>query len=269
MQGSMHPHASDRATAVETGSGMDSEARRVEAVERALIATLRPRAVEEIPGWLLPFDPAPLQRARAAVPLHHRPFDPAILDTIDARYRAHDLPPRYRIPDLPAFAALREELARRGMTPNGPALVQVAPLPGIRALWPASDAPVTRGITDEWRRAYIAYGHDPVREQRRIDVISRHDFSLFTSIREGDDIIAIGAAGIAFGFACGHSLHTSPQHRRRGLAGRIIGALAHAVSPEEAESLQVMLQVEADNAGAIELYRRLGFVTLWQYTYWL
>jgi ribosomal protein S18 acetylase RimI-like enzyme len=64
-------------------------------------------------------------------------------------------------------------------------------------------------------------------------------------------------------------VRTSPQHRRRGLAARIIGALAHAVSPQEAESLQVMLQVEVDNTGAIELYRRIGFVTRWQYSYWL
>lgn len=274
MHGLMHANASDRATAVETVSKMVSETHhesdeRVEAVERAFIATLAPRAVEEIPGWLLPFDPVPLQRARAAVPLRHCPFDLAILDTIDARYRAHDLPPRYRIPDVPAFAPLREELTRRGLTPNKPALVQVAPLPALRALWPASDAPVSRQMTDEWRRGYIANGGDPVKEQRRLEVISRHDYSLFTCLREGDDIVAVGAAGIAFGFACGHSVRVSPQHRRRGLAGRIMGALAHAVSPQEAESLQVMLQVEADNTGAIELYRRVGFVTLWQYTYWL
>jgi ribosomal protein S18 acetylase RimI-like enzyme len=270
----MHANASDRATAGETGPETDSETHHesdelVEAIERATITTLAPRAVEELPGWLLPFDPTPLQRSRAAVPLRHRPVDLAILDTIDARYRAHDLPPRYRIADVPAFAPLREELTRRGLTPNNPALVQVAPLPALRALWPASDAPVSRRMTDEWRRGYIAYGGDPVKEQRRLEILERHDHSLFTYLREGDDIIAVGAAGIAFGFACGHSVRVSPQHRRRGLAGRIMGALVHAASPEEAESLQVMLQVEADNTGAVELYRRAGFVTLWQYTYWL
>jgi predicted GNAT family acetyltransferase len=56
-------------------------------------------------------------------------------------------------------------------------------------------------------------------------------------------------------------VRTSPQHRRRDLAGRIIGALAHAVSPHEAESLPVMLQVEVDNTGAIELYHRIGFAS--------
>lgn len=270
----MHAKASDPETAVETHSKKDPEADHVsdafvESVERALVATLVPRAVEEIPGWLLPFDPGPIERARTAVPLRHCEFDLAILDTIDARYRAHDLRPRYRIPDIAAFAPIREALTRRGLTPKMPTLVQVAPLPAMRALWPAGESTMSTQITDEWRRAYIAMGHDPVEEQRRLDVLGRHDHSLFTLIREGDDIAAIGAASIAFGYIVGHSVRTSAQHRRRGLAGRVIGALAHGVSPEEAETLQVMRQVEADNTGAIEMYRRFGLVTRWQYSYWL
>ena len=40
-------------------------------IERATLAAVSPQAVEELPGWLLPFDTSTVGRAISAVPLTH------------------------------------------------------------------------------------------------------------------------------------------------------------------------------------------------------
>ena len=49
---------------------------------------------------------------------------------------------------------------------------------------------------------------------------------------------------------------TSPEHRGRGLASRLIGALAEAI---QGRSERVFLHVLTSNTGAIRLYEQLGF----------
>jgi len=43
----------------------------VESVERATVAAVAPREVEELPGWLVAYDSVTVNRARSAVPLRH------------------------------------------------------------------------------------------------------------------------------------------------------------------------------------------------------
>jgi ribosomal protein S18 acetylase RimI-like enzyme len=50
-------------------------------------------------------------------------------------------------------------------------------------------------------------------------------------------------------------LFTHPDHRGRGLAGRLVRAALAAVGPDRV----VGLRVESDNGPAVRLYRRLGF----------
>ncbi len=49
---------------------------------------------------------------------------------------------------------------------------------------------------------------------------------------------------------------TSPEHRGRGLASRLIGALAESI---QGRSERVFLHVLTSNTGAIRLYEQLGF----------
>ena len=64
----------------------------IEAIERATLAAVTPEALEEIAGWLLPFDSGTVGRARSAVPLAHTTPDPPSLHEIEARYAARGLP---------------------------------------------------------------------------------------------------------------------------------------------------------------------------------
>lgn len=54
---------------------MSDQATIIEALERATVAVVAPDACEELPGWLLPFDAGPVNRAKSAVPLRHGAID--------------------------------------------------------------------------------------------------------------------------------------------------------------------------------------------------
>lgn len=77
---------------------------------------------------------------------------------------------------------------------------------------------------------------------------------------------AAGAARVADGLCGIFSMRTRPEVRRRGLAAltltRLIGFGARA------GARLAYLQVEADNAPALALYRKFGFRRRYAYRYW-
>ena len=61
-------------------------------------------------------------------------------------------------------------------------------------------------------------------------------------------------------------MRTDQAHRGRGLAGRVLAALADEAARRDLD--RTFLQVEANNLAAQALYRRAGFTTAWAYEYW-
>lgn len=67
-------------------------------------------------------------------------------------------------------------------------------------------------------------------------------FALFQSVAGESELLTIA---------------TDPQHRGRGIAGRLIGAAMEALAAEG--NTRLMLDVAEDNTSARRLYERLGF----------
>jgi ribosomal protein S18 acetylase RimI-like enzyme len=89
----------------------------------------------------------------------------------------------------------------------------------------------------------------------------------FARLDIGGEPAALGASAVEGEWAGVFGMRTAPEHRRKGLARRILRALL-----AEADALgasQAYLQVEADNAPAIALYEREGFGAAYAYRYWL
>jgi len=239
----------------------------IESIERATLSAVSPQAVDEIPGWLLPFDGGTVGRAKSAVPLTHDAPDAAVLPQMEARYAAHGLPAALRIPEVTAFDTLRETLARRAFSGGRPTQVHWAALSDLPRAAGGELVAIAPAPDEGWASVFLGEGFDPVDGASRVKTLSRAPQALFASVREDGRTIAAGMASFSHGWASVHGMRTAQDCRGRGLARSVVAALADAASAKGYE--QMFLQVEAHNAGALALYRRCGFKLAWTYSYWL
>ena len=239
----------------------------IEAIERATLTAVAPERVESIDDWLLPMDTGTVGRAHSAVPLHHGMHDPSLIDTVAQRYRDAGLRPVFRLPDVPAFVAWWSALAERGFRREQPTLTHTGALDGLLAL--AGD---TGGVSLDarpdaaWMAMFLGEGLDPVDGESRSNALSRAKGTLFASLREGGQTLACGAACFAQGWLSLHGLRTAASQRGRGLAGRMIRAMA--LEAQRRGITRAFLQVDSSNAPALALYGRARMATAWSYAYW-
>jgi ribosomal protein S18 acetylase RimI-like enzyme len=240
----------------------------IEAIERATVAAVSPDLTEELDGWLLPFSNGTVKRARSAVPLHRGAVDAATLDRIEDRYASRQAATALRLADAPCFEGLRAELERRQYKADAPTCVQVGSAQRMRQVAAPGVAPadVDSAPDDAWAALFLGEGFDPVDGAHRVRMLSRAKGTLYASVREGGRTVAAGAMAFGHGWASVHGMRTDKAQRGRGLAGRVLAGLAQAALAQGFE--RVFLQVDAANPAALALYRRAGFETHWQYSYW-
>jgi ribosomal protein S18 acetylase RimI-like enzyme len=113
---------------------------------------------------------------------------------------------------------------------------------------------------------FLGEGLDPVDGASRSKALSRAEGTLFASLRESGQTLACGAACYAEGWLSMHGLRTAAGQRGRGLAGKLIRAMALEAQRRGID--RAFLQVDATNAPALALYRRAGMATAWSYAYW-
>lgn len=239
----------------------------IESLERATFATLPPQRLEEHAGWLLGLDRGTVGRAHSAVPLRHDAPAPGALEAIEARYAAAGLPPVLRVPDVPAFDALRAVLQARGCAPSRQTLVQVAAIAaGGATAEAAAGLRIDAEPDDAWAGVFLGAGFDPVDGASRVAILRRSRSAAYARAEQGGQVVAVGTAGLGHGWCGIHGMRTLAACRRQGLAERILlGLLRHAAAQGIARAF---LQVEAENRGAQALYARHGFATAWSYRYW-
>lgn len=245
----------------------------IESLERATLQAVAPEQIHEIPGWLLPMDSSTVGRAKSAVPLMREAVDPADADRIAQAYRAQGFQPILRVPDLPAFDALRERLQALGFMHDQPTLTQVGRISDVIAalshlgtecvsLYERPDA--------AWMAMFLGEGFDPVDGASRAASLASAQGTRYVSLREenqnGQTTLVCAAASFGHGWLGLHGLRTAAQHRGRGLAGRVLLAMALEAQAQGMEYLY--LQVHDSSTSALALYRRVGLETAWGYRYW-
>jgi ribosomal protein S18 acetylase RimI-like enzyme len=84
-------------------------------------------------------------------------------------------------------------------------------------------------------------------------------------VRRGDEVVACGLAKVEEDHVGLFAVHTAPSLRGQGLGRAVVGALLADAQRRGART--AYLQVTAQNAAALALYRRFGFDTAYDYWY--
>jgi ribosomal protein S18 acetylase RimI-like enzyme len=138
-----------------------------------------------------------------------------------------------------------------------------------RSLGPdgAGSTPIDREPPPGWLQAFARIsGYTDARRELLASLLA--DIALetgYAGIDDGSRMVAVGLAVVDTGYVGLFEIATDPDHRRRGLASRLIMDLLAWSSGLGATT--AYLQVEECNGPALAMYDRLGFVESYRYWY--
>jgi ribosomal protein S18 acetylase RimI-like enzyme len=191
------------------------------------------------------------------------------IKTAEAWYFDRGLPPKFKTTDgAMAPEGLEAALTLKGYAPHVETQVMVGPVGG------ADGGVVLTAEPDGAFQSVLfdALYRDSGDARERLGTLERIMppvfFARIDVAADSEDVApaAIGACAVDGEWAGISVMRTRADHRRQGLAGRVLSALLGAAAG--AGATKSYLQVEADNVGAIALYERVGFTKAYGYRYW-
>ncbi|MFC7220010.1 GNAT family N-acetyltransferase [Streptomyces polyrhachis] len=237
-----------------------------------------PLEAEPLGEWTLRAAEGFTRRANSALAVG----DPGVgldeaLERTGAWYAARGLPAYVQLADDAAPEGLAARLSARGWLPEAATWTQTAALARVADLAGGGGdngagaltrkATLSRTADEGWCALYHRAGALTPAAEAVLHGAPPGGAVWFATV-PGDSPTAPAAIGRCVvdgrwaGFA---AVETAPEHRRTGLARRVMAALAGKALEEGASA--AYLQVEADNEGAHALYAGLGFTTHHGYCY--
>jgi ribosomal protein S18 acetylase RimI-like enzyme len=146
-------------------------------------------------------------------------------------------------------------LDARGYTTEGESLTLIGPL---QTTAPAEEVELSSVPSPEWLAAQNRINGRADEPARVFDsVLAAIDApAAYVAVRRDGRIVSCAYAVASDGWLCLEAVVTDPDWRGEGLAGQAVAALMGWGSGQGARAAG--LQVQADNASAQALYRRLG-----------
>jgi GNAT superfamily N-acetyltransferase len=250
-----------------TGAAMNGlDARRIEEAGLNALQTQRQLFYD---GWLLRVSPGKAKRARS-VNAHFGstlPLDRKIAHC-ESVFSQHGLPILFRMTPFDRPAGLEDALAARGYVAFEETLVQARALeaapevpdcdPGVALSAPDAQAFVDavtdlRHSTPQQRDAHFErIAHSPLGKR-------------FVVVRDGERVVCTAQVAVEGELAGIYDVVTAEDARGRGHATLACAWLMSWAWQHGAHA--AYLQVSADNAPALAIYRKLGFATLYTYHY--
>jgi len=181
----------------------------------------------------------------------------------EAFYRERGLPPTFKLTEASRPEGLEAFLSERGYRVDAPVLIltrKLGPAPNAGPGLPQDPSP-------DWLAANAAvpshYGAAPA---AFLELLARIESpAAFAALPHKGVTAAIGMAVADAGWVGLFEIGTVPQHRRRGLATRVVDLLLAWGAAQGADA--AYLQVMDANAPARGLYARLGFTEAYRYWY--
>jgi ribosomal protein S18 acetylase RimI-like enzyme len=239
-------------------------------VEDAGLNASAPPQQRWLDGWIVRTSPGKAKRARCvnAVAPGRLRLDEK-LRLCEAAYREAGLPLVLRITPFTQPASLDAELAARGLTVLDDTRVMVcrslAPAPG--AALPPAFRLSARGPAQFAEAVGLLRGSPAAQRAAHAErlALSPVPYSGWVVETEEGAVAACGQIVVEADIVGIYDLHTRPDLRGRGLATALCQHLLTYAASRGAEL--GYLQVEADNAPARSVYRRLAFVDGYAYHY--
>lgn len=234
-----------------------------------MVAGHPPLERDRIGDWLLRAADGYTGRANSLLPVGDPglPLQDAIARTREW-YAARGLPlaVQLALPEgrEPADDLLGSLLLAQGCTLSPPVLVMT----GATAQVP--DCPLPQGcsleVDDEPTDAFLAASGERAIAHREaaMGILRGATDQGFLRVVQSGRTVAVVRSPVHDGWAGLFGLHVDPAHRRQGLGAALTAAVAAQARARGIPSLY--LQVEADNAPAVDLYRRMGLTT--HHVYW-
>jgi len=222
--------------------------------------------MEEADGWLLRASPAVAAdgtrtgftgRGNSALVLTAPDgLDDLVsrLDAVRAWYADHGLAPRLAVP-LPHFARLADHLVASGWQFAHGGRVLVTTLDAVAHGEQTHSVAIAAAPDPAWCDQYHYRGGSLPDVGRRM--LTRGDQVGFASIRADGEVVAIGRGSITAGWLGVNAVEVAASHRRQGMAGAVLAALASWAQDRGAAN--VFLQVDLANRVAHAMYLDAGF----------
>ncbi|HUO98098.1 MAG TPA: GNAT family N-acetyltransferase [Rhizomicrobium sp.] len=242
-------------------------ARRIEPVSEA---TWPARQTVQLEGWQLRFSGGHSHRCNSVAAFEFSGNDVAgAIDRAEAQYRSRGLKPMFQVTAAVKPANLAEVLTRRGYRPITPSLVCFAGTAAVRGCCGDIGTGRLRFDANADFDALVVEGlHSRDDGRERLETLSRIRLPLMrATVFVDDKRVSCGMAAAADGLAGINLMRTHPDFRRRGLARRVLGAIAGWGLAQRIETL--FLTVEEANAPARALYRSAGFEVAYDYLYYV
>ena len=236
----------------------------VATLERLAARTWRGLEEEPYGDWLLRAGGGFTGRANSVLVLGDPPEAlPDAVEHVARWYAERGLSARAQVP-MPGGEAADAAFAQAGWPTPEDVLVLVAPLEDL----PAPHVPVDLSPVpdDAWLAGY-RYRGTPLPPIAR-EVLTNADSPVFASVRlrpAPAPLAAVARGAVVEDWLCVTAVTVDESARRQGLATAVMGALGRWA--RERGATACVLQVSADNAGALALYRRLGFTEHHRYHY--
>ena len=218
-------------------------------------------------GWLLGHRAGPTKRLRCINPTYRSslPLERKLSYCTDF-YRAAGLPAIFRMLPFAQPAGLDAFLAERGWNEFERTLVMRAGLAAAMAL-PAPAVEVEFIAMAAWveaTRALLGIASETL--PRLLDRTASYPLpQIGALVCRGGEVVACGLAKVEEDHVGLFAVHTASGWRGKGLGRAIVGALLADAQQRGART--AYLQVTAQNAPALALYRRFGFETAYDYWY--
>lgn len=215
-------------------------------------------------GWLIRASGGVTRRTNSINPLPGARADIAtVLDEARVLYARLGRPLIVRVPAI--AAGLDADLSRLGFAPGAG---ETATLHAVLADGRRAHAATVGPLDDMWLAARARLSGWDATEmavyRRMLGLITGP--VTFASVRAAGTIVAVAYGAIVEGLLVIESVVTDADYRQRGFGHQVVAALLDWGRWQGAG--EACLQVTADNAAALALYRGLGFATeLYRYHY--